>query len=142
MHKFKKSIKIEKLENSSYNVHDPIAVKLLSRLRLQFSHLNEHKFRHGFNNTVNPMCPCGTEVETNEHFLLRCYCSSSQRSELFDSLYNLDPSFSKLNNKEKVAYLLYGSTSNPNTLNKVVINLVIKFLKSTGRFDRPLIFDQ
>ena len=37
---------------------------------------------------------------------------------------------------------LDGSTSDPNTLNKAVINLVTKFLKSTGRFDKPLIFDQ
>ena len=108
-------------------------MKLLSRLRLQFSHLNEHIFRHGFNDMVDPMCPCGTEVETNEHCLMRCYCFSGQRSELFNNLYNLDPSFSKSNNKEKVAYLLYGSTSNPNNLNEVV---------STGRFDKPLIFDQ
>ena len=71
------------------------------------------------------MCSCGTEVETNEHFLLCCHCSSSQGFELFDNLYNLDPSFSKLNNKEKVTYLLYDSTSNPNTLNHVIINLVI-----------------
>ena len=111
----KKSIKIEKLENSLYNVYDPLGVKLLSRLRLQLSHLNKHKFRLGFNDTVNPMCPCGTEVETNEHFLLRCHCFSGQKSEFFKNLYNLDPSFLKLNNKEKVAYVLYGSTSNPNT---------------------------
>ena len=91
---------------------------------------------------VNPMCPCGTEVETNELFPLCCHCFSSQRSELFDNLHNLDSSFSKLNNKEKVAYLLYGSTSNANTLNKVVVNLVIEFPKSTGCFDNPLIFDQ
>ena len=79
-----------------------IGAKLLSRSRLQFSHLKEHKFRYGFNDTVNPMHPCGTEAETNEHFLLRFHCFSSQRSELFDNFYNLDPSFSKLNNKEKV----------------------------------------
>ena len=47
-----------------------IGAKLLSRSRLQFSHLKEHKFRYGFNDTVNPMHPCGTEAETNEHFLL------------------------------------------------------------------------
>ena len=68
--------------------------------------------------------------------------SSSQRSELFDNLYNINPSFSKLNNKEKVSYLLYVSTSNPNTLNKILINLVIKFLRSTVRLDKSLIFDQ
>ena len=105
IYKFQKSIKIEKLENSFYNDHDPLGMKLLSTLRQQFSNLNEHIFRHGFNDKINPMCPCGTEVEINEDFLLRCYCFSSQRSALFDNLYNLDPSFSKLNGKENVSYL-------------------------------------
>ena len=50
--KFKKSIITEELENSLYNVNDPIAVKLLTRVRLQFTHLSEYKFRHGFNDTV------------------------------------------------------------------------------------------
>ena len=107
------------------------------RLRLQFSYWNEYKFRYGFNETVNPMCCCGTEVETNEHFM-RCHCFSSKRSSHFDNLSSLDLSFSKLNNKEKIAYLLHESTCNPNILNKVVINLVIKFLKLAGCFDKPL----
>ena len=115
-------------------------MKLLSRLRLQFTHLNQHKFRHGFNDTINLMCPCGTDVETTEHFLLRCHCFSTQKSELFDYLYRLDLSFSKLNTKEKVAYLLYGSRNNSSSLNKEVIKLVIKFLKSTDRFNKALIF--
>ena len=115
-------------------------MKLLARLRLQFTHLNEHKFRHGFNDTVNPMCPCRTDVETTEHFLLRCHCFSTQRSKLFDYLYRLDPSFSKINTKERVAYLLYGSRSNSSSLNKEVIKLVIKFLKSSGDFNKSLIF--
>ena len=37
--------------------------------------------------------------------------------------YRLDPSFSKLNTKEKVAYLLYGSRSNSSSLNKDVIQI-------------------
>ena len=45
IYKFKKSVITEKLENSLYNVHDPVGVKLLSRLRLKFTHLNEHKSR-------------------------------------------------------------------------------------------------
>ena len=86
------------------------------------------------------MCPCGTDVETIKHFLLHCHCFSTQISELFDYLYRLDPSFSKLSTKEKVTYLLYGSRSNSGGLNKDVIKLVIKFLKLTGRFNEPLIF--
>ena len=45
----------EKEENSLFSIHNPVGVKLLTRLRLQFSHLNEHKFRHGFEDTISPM---------------------------------------------------------------------------------------
>ena len=46
-----------KLENFLYNGRKYIGVKLSSRLRLQFTHLNKHKFRHRFKGTVNPMFP-------------------------------------------------------------------------------------
>ena len=88
---------------------------------MQFSHLNEHNFRHGFNTMINPICRCVTEVDTNEHFFLRCHCFSGQTSELFDKLYILDPSISKLNNKKKVASLLCGSPSNPNTKSLLIL---------------------
>ena len=38
----------EKKENSLFSIHNPVGVKLLTRLRLQLSHLNEDTFRHGF----------------------------------------------------------------------------------------------
>ena len=83
----KKSIINEKQENSLFSVYDPLGVKLLTRLRLQFSHLNEHKFRHGFSDTINFMCACGTEIETIEHFFLRChFFKITQRLELFENL--------------------------------------------------------
>ena len=88
------------------------------------------------------MYPCRTNEETTEYFLLRCHCFATQRSELSDNLWRLDPSFSILNTKEKVVHLLCGSTSNSSSLNKDVFKLVIKFLKSTGRFNKSLIFDQ
>ena len=40
IYKFKKTIVTEKLENFLYNVHDPTGVKLFSRLKMQFTHLN------------------------------------------------------------------------------------------------------
>ena len=64
---FKKLILKEKKENSLFSICDPLGVKLLTRLRLQFSHLNEHKFSHGFNDTVDPFCACRNEIETTEH---------------------------------------------------------------------------
>ena len=65
----KKLIKCEKKkENSIFSIYIPLGVKLLTRLRLQFSHLNELKFRYGFGNTVNAIFACQSEIETTEHF--------------------------------------------------------------------------
>ena len=41
-------------QSNVYNIFDPIGLKLLTRLRLGFSHLNEHKFRHNFQDCLNP----------------------------------------------------------------------------------------
>ena len=58
-------------ENSTFSVTDPLGLKLLTRLRSNFSHLNERKFRHDIRDTVNPMCSCGAGIETTDHYLLR-----------------------------------------------------------------------
>ena len=58
--------------NSVFDIHDTSGIKLLSRLKLNFSQLIEHKFRHNFNDTVDPTCTCFLEPETTLHYLLRC----------------------------------------------------------------------
>ena len=45
-------------ENSVSAIHDTKGLK-----RLNFSHLNEHKFRCGFKDTVDPMRKCGLETD-------------------------------------------------------------------------------
>ena len=59
-------------ENCVFAVHDINGLWLLTRLILKFSHLNEHNFRHDFNDRINPMSSCGKEPETTLHYLLRC----------------------------------------------------------------------
>ena len=66
-------------ENSLFNVHYPIGVKYLNRLRLNFSHLNEHKFHHNFRDTVNPLCCCNTESETISCVAI-CFLNKEQNS--------------------------------------------------------------
>ena len=137
---FKKIIVTDNKENYVFSVYDPYGVKLLTRLRLQFSHLKEHKFRHGFGNTVSPMCGCNDEIEDTEHFLLRCHFYSVQRFELFNNINKVDPSSTKLDTKEQVIILLYGYPPNKsNALNQDIIKFVINVLNKSGRFDKPLI---
>ena len=42
------------------------------------------------------MCVCESEVETTEHFLLRCHLYSPHRLELFENLEKVDSSFLNL----------------------------------------------
>ena len=60
-------------KNKIFNIHDQVGIKLLTRLRLGLSHLREHKFRHNFEDTLNPLCSCSIEAETTLHFFLRCH---------------------------------------------------------------------
>ena len=53
------------IQNSIFKIHDPLGIKLLTRLRVGLSHLNEHRFRHNFQDCLNPLCSCSLEVESN-----------------------------------------------------------------------------
>ena len=54
---------IRPLESDTYGIYDPLGVRLLSRLRLGFSHLRKHKFRHNFADTLKLLCSCSFETE-------------------------------------------------------------------------------
>ena len=52
------------MQNPIYNIHDPMGIKYLTKLRLGLSHLNDHKLRHNFQDPLcsnplcsNPLCP-------------------------------------------------------------------------------------
>ena len=92
---FKKSLlnKIRPLPAPTFNVTDHTGLKLLTRLRLGLSHLNEHKFRNNFRDCLNPLCTCSIESETTNHFLLHCHHYTQSRGEggeggLFDNIKN------------------------------------------------------
>ena len=95
-------------ENSVFAIHDTKDLKLLTRLRLNFSHLNEHKFRHGFRDTVDPMCKWGLETETTLHFLLCCRLYSAIRTELLDDISAVDSSLTNYPDEKLLNTLLYG----------------------------------
>ena len=50
--------------NSIFDIHNLLGIKLLARLLLGLSHLHEHKFKHYFQDTLNPLCECGKDIES------------------------------------------------------------------------------
>ena len=77
---------IRPVQNSVFNIFDPKGLKLLTRLRLEFSRLNEHIFRHNFEECVNPLCPCSLKTEDTEHYLLHCHHFTPLRINLMNSV--------------------------------------------------------
>ena len=47
-----------------FDCHNLKGVKLFTRLRLGLSHLREHKFKRGVQDSLNPTCSCGNDIET------------------------------------------------------------------------------
>ena len=133
---FKDSFNLK--QKSLFAIHDPAGVKLLSRLRLKFSHLNEHKFRHNFKDALSSMYDCGSETETTDHFFLRCPFFAIKRQKVLNDLLKFDPSLRNLKDELLLDIVLYNSDKYKDTVNKEILLHTIKFMKKTKRFERPL----
>ena len=130
---------IRPVQRKTFNINDSVGVKLLTRLRLGFSHLREHKFRHGFRDILNPLCPCSIETETTAHYFLRCHFYNANRSSLMDELNKIDISFSTLNENKLIDLILYGSDKFDDKKNYNILMSTIKFIKDSQRFDENLL---
>ena len=76
--------------NSIRNIHNPLGVKYLTRLRIGFSHLKEHKFKHNFQDSIDPMCSCSSGIEATIDFFLHCANFNIQGQSLFDKIATID----------------------------------------------------
>ena len=60
--------------------------RLIARLSVCMSHLHEHKFKHNFQDCLNPICSCGLNIESSSHFLLHCLTFNDEWSTLLSTL--------------------------------------------------------
>ena len=125
--------------NSVFNCHNPRGVKLLTRLRLGLSHLREHKFKHSFQDSLNPICSCGDDIETLAHFLLHCPHYSHERSTFLNTIRNINRNIFEKNDLQITETLLYGDSSLDEKSNTLILNATIDFLFVTKRFDLNLV---
>ena len=129
---------IRPVPNSLFDANDPLGVKLLTRLRVGLSHLKDQKFRHGFNDTIDPLCPCNMESESVSHFFLRCLHYTNLRLDLMNELMKIESNLLHYNDDILTEILLYGDKNLSHEINAKIINLSISFIIKSGRFDGPL----
>ena len=111
-----------------YDLMDPPGLKLLTRLRVNLSHLREHKFRHNFGDTLVTFCNCGLlESESTNHFLLRCISFTELRKILLDGIIDLIGSISNLPDTKLVNILLIGDETFSMDTNVSILKLTNPF---------------
>ena len=109
------------MENKTFSIYDPFGIKLLNRLSVDFSHLNEHKFRHNFADTLNPLCSCSLETESTAQFFLRCRYYSNIRITLINDLNDIDNSITSRQPNELLRIVLYGDCKFKDNVNKRIL---------------------
>ena len=119
-----------------FNCHNPKGVELLTRLRL--GHLREHKFKHSSQDSLNPVCSCGNDIETSAHFLFHCPNFWNWRSLFLNIIGSIDRNILTRNDSQVTETLLYGNSNSNNITNNLILNATIDFRIATKRFDTPL----
>ena len=117
-----------------FGINDRQGLRLLTRLRVDFSDLRQHRYNHHFN-CLNPSCKCLTENETSEHFLTRCPRFSLHRLTLFSNIATVAPDIILLTDDQLSSILLFGSPTFNDITNKIILTSTIHFIKITGRFN-------
>ena len=137
---FKKSVLqfIRSSPSSTYNCFNNKGIKHITRLRLGLSHLRDHKFKHGFLDSLNPICNCGLNVETTCNYLLHCPNFTNERSILLNIVSTINESSLTSCDASIVKLLLNGDESLDLETNTLILNATVNFILSNKRFDGPL----
>ena len=121
---------IRPVQTNVYNIFDPKSLTFRTRLRLGLNHLNEHRFRHNFQDCLNPLCSCSLEIEDTSHYLLHCHHFSHHRVVLMNSVKSICDNFDSMPDNVREDLLLY--------VTRDFFKATISYIKNTERFSGSL----
>ena len=105
---------------------------MLTRLRVKFSPLKEHRFRHNFE-CLSPECICRTAIDT-QHYLLHYPQFRSLCQTLFGQISDVGFDVAKMSAKDLCCLMLYGRPNGSTYINRMILEEKISFIKSSKRF--------
>ena len=104
--------------NSTFNIPNSLGLTYLTRLRVGLSHLREHKFRHNFRDSLNPVCNCSNAIEPSKHYLLHCSNFKNEKQSFLQNVGINKPNLLSMKEDVLTHLSLYGDntlTDNTNT---------------------------
>ena len=93
---------------------------------------------HSFQDSLNPLCKCGAEIESTTHFLLHCLIHNNDRSSILSTIRNIDCKLLEITDSSLTQTLLYGNPSFDIITNSLILNVTTGFILSTKRFEEAL----
>ena len=97
-------------------------------------YLHEHKFRHYFQDTLNPLCEYGKDIESPMHFFLHCSKFLIPRQTLFQKIRDIDDNILYQSETQLTQTRLYGNQNCHSSINRLIIISTMEYLISTERF--------
>ena len=125
--------------NSIFNVPNSLGLTYLTRLRVGLSHWHEHKFRHNFRDSLNPICNCSSAIESTKHYLLQRLNSKNEKQTLLQNVRNVNLNLLSINKDVLTQLLLFGDNTLTDKRNTFLLNSVIEYITSTECFNDPSI---
>ena len=122
--------------NSLYSCQNIIGIKLIT-ICLGLSHLREHKFKYSFQDTLNPLCNCGMNVEPSTHILLQCSPYINERCTLMSNLNRINQQIFQTFLQFLTNTLLFRTLSYSDKTKTHILNASIDYIRLIKRLDEP-----
>ena len=110
--------------NSTFNIHNLYGIKLLTWLRLDLSH-HDHKFRHCFQDTLNPLFDCGNDTETITCFFYSLPKFPYSRTNFLNNNRKIIEQILSHCEDQLIQTFLYGNPNFNLAVNWLILNAVI-----------------
>ena len=119
---------------STYKINYHLGIiLLLTRLRLGFSHLLEHKFTRNFADSLDPLY-----YASSSSMLPNLFATISRRALLTELKKIINASIMALTGNDLLHVFMYWKKKFNRKINISIITATIKFVKDSERFDQPL----
>ena len=106
-----------------------------TRMRLGLSHLKSHLFT--YNLIDSPICGCGLEAETTDHYILRCPVFGLAGIEMYHSMVDIldNPLLTSLKkDSDIVSLFLHGHPELNHEKNTLIYKMAMTFINNSERF--------
>ena len=88
---------INPFANRVFNSHNPKRLKFIIKLRIDVSHLWQHKIKHSFQDFLKPICNCRLNIEWTLFYFVHCPIYHIERQTLLSTVRNIDKNLLDLN---------------------------------------------